>query len=274
MDTSQIGKIFQELRQQRHYKTSDFIPTISKSTINRFENGETDLSLTKFLYALDKMKISLREFESHTYHFSSSHREEDLAQLYALYYHRDDAGLKTLGAQSEDWMLSIAAKCLYNELTTGKRLPVMQQEQLVDYLFTIDDWGTTELTFLNATISQLTPSRISTILDELHEHTKHHNEIFHFSRRVSQIYIKGAFTLVRTAQRKRSEKVLDYAREFTKLDDLFSLNMIQFVSGCWHKKFEDKVLGDQKISSAIAIFEVLGSNHHADFIRFIMEKYM
>ncbi len=271
---SNSGKIFQKIRKHRHFKSTDFLPEISKATIYRFERGEVDISLSKFLFALHKMNISLREFESYATNFHHIQAEEDTTQLYFYFYHRDTTALKNLVATADDAIFRIAALSLYNELTTGKSLVIPLQEALVDFLFEVNDWGTYELTILNATISQLAPKRISLILESLREQTTYHNEVFHFSRRVSQIYLKGAFTFIRTDYQQKARKALDYAENFTKSDDLFSQNLIYFMLGAFDYKFGDKQKGLSEMREANHIFECLHSEHHADFLRFMVEKYL
>ncbi|MDR0200475.1 MAG: hypothetical protein LBI43_07925 [Streptococcaceae bacterium] len=269
------GEIFHAIRKQRGFKVMSFEPGVSKSAISRFEMGETALPIDKLVYALDKMKLSLAEFESFSNDFEASKHNEKLTQLYPLFYHLDAEGLlRLLG--SKDWTFRLAAQALYNELTNGKSLRVGEQTQLMRYFLGLSDWGTYELTIAYATISQFSAGQIKMLFEKIKDDTSYHNQIFHYGRRVSQIFLKGAFGLIIVDEEKSAREILDYTRQFTKKDDLFSLALLYFLEGCYTYHFDLARTreGLAQIREAMHIFTVLGSGHHAEFLRAMAQKYL
>lgn len=271
---SNYGDVFRTIRLQRGFKVTSFEPELSKSALSRFEKGENSLALDKFCQALDKMKLTLTEFEGYAEDFRASKHNEALTQLYPLYYRQDDKALKELADYSRDWSFALAAKALYHELTDGEFLTKAEQSRLAAFLLEVVDWGTYELTILNAVISQFSVGVMRLLLTNLQETAAQHNQIFHFSRRVSQIYVKGIFTLIQEGEEKAARELLVYVEDFTKVDDLFSRALIYYVEGCFGYRFGDKVAGVAQIREAVHIFNLLESEHHADFLREMAQRYL
>lgn len=57
------GKLFRELREQKHISLREAaFGILSKSQLSRFELGENDISLSKFLLLLENINFSMAEF--------------------------------------------------------------------------------------------------------------------------------------------------------------------------------------------------------------------
>lgn len=58
-----FGEIFKKFRETRGLKLKDIAKSgISTSQLSRFENGETDLTITKFINILNEINVSWDEF--------------------------------------------------------------------------------------------------------------------------------------------------------------------------------------------------------------------
>ena len=58
-----LGEIFREFRTNRNISLKQIADnTVSASQISRFERGETDISLSRFLRVLDNMHVEMNEF--------------------------------------------------------------------------------------------------------------------------------------------------------------------------------------------------------------------
>lgn len=66
MRENKYGNYFKELRKQREYTLEDFKEIVPKSTLNKFEKGETDLPILKLEKLLLKLGISLVDFISNS----------------------------------------------------------------------------------------------------------------------------------------------------------------------------------------------------------------
>ena len=58
-----LGRVFHDFRTNRNITLKQVADeTVSVSQISRFERGETDISLTKFLKMLENMHVEMNEF--------------------------------------------------------------------------------------------------------------------------------------------------------------------------------------------------------------------
>ena len=57
------GEIFKRFRESRGLSLKDVAnDNLSKSQLSRFENGQNDLTLNKFIMALNAINVSINEF--------------------------------------------------------------------------------------------------------------------------------------------------------------------------------------------------------------------
>lgn len=58
-----FGEIFKKFRESRGFRLKDVAnEVISTSQLSRFEKGETDLTISKFILILDEINLSIDEF--------------------------------------------------------------------------------------------------------------------------------------------------------------------------------------------------------------------
>ncbi|SUN45864.1 DNA-binding protein [Streptococcus equi subsp. equi] len=76
-----FGKLFKKFRESRGLLLKDVAKAgISTSQLSRFENGEADLTISKFMSALDEINMPIDEFMYAVHDF---HRDE-LVEKYAV----------------------------------------------------------------------------------------------------------------------------------------------------------------------------------------------
>ncbi|MCJ0546976.1 helix-turn-helix domain-containing protein, partial [Enterococcus cecorum] len=58
-----LGKYFKKFRESRHLTLKNIAnESLSIAQLSRFENGTSDLTISKFLYSLNELNMSLEEF--------------------------------------------------------------------------------------------------------------------------------------------------------------------------------------------------------------------
>ena len=92
-----FGEIFKKFRESRGLRLKDVAKAgISTSQLSRFEKGETDLTISKFMFILDEINMPIDEF---MYAVHDVHRDE-LNELLSKVRHfvstRDVEGMKKL----------------------------------------------------------------------------------------------------------------------------------------------------------------------------------
>ena len=73
-----FGEIFKKFRESRGLRLKDVAKVgISTSQLSRFENGETDLTISKFIAVLDEVNVPIDEFMYAVHDF----RRDELNEL-------------------------------------------------------------------------------------------------------------------------------------------------------------------------------------------------
>lgn len=148
-----LGAVFKNLRTNRHISLKQLSDdTVSISQLSRFERGESDISVSKFLTALDKMNVEVREFIDAANNYQQTEQIKFVSALIPLEYERNIAGFKRMMAEEEAkfkahpdvyryhlnviLLQSFVCKC-----DESVPFPKEYVDQITDYLFTTEDWN-------------------------------------------------------------------------------------------------------------------------------------
>lgn len=150
-----FGEIFRKFRESRGLRLKDVTKAgISTSQLSRFEKGETDLTITKFMAILDQINMPIDEFMYAAHDF---HRDElnDLLEKVRLFVTTHDVeGLKKLlisqmekDSQNEKFhqLNTILLKIRLQDLSGETYYNESDLTYLTDYLFSVEHWGNYEL---------------------------------------------------------------------------------------------------------------------------------
>ena len=103
INMKKLGKVFHDFRVNRNISLKQIADeNVSISQISRFERGESDLSVSKFLIALENMKVETGEFMDALQKNHDSETIEFMSKLVPLEYKRDIAGFRKLFDEQRD----------------------------------------------------------------------------------------------------------------------------------------------------------------------------
>lgn len=92
-----FGEIFKKFRESRGLKLKDVAKAgISTSQLSRFEKGETDLTISKFMLILDEINMPIDEFMYAVHDFHRDELNELLSKVRHFVSNHDVDGLKKL----------------------------------------------------------------------------------------------------------------------------------------------------------------------------------
>ena len=98
-----LGQVFKNLRTNRHISLKQISnERVSAAQISRFERGESDISLEKFLIALSNMHIEVSEFMDAVNNYQRTEQIRFMSALIPLEYERNIAGFQKMQAE-EAW---------------------------------------------------------------------------------------------------------------------------------------------------------------------------
>lgn len=92
-----FGEIFKKFRESRGLRLKDVAKAgISTSQLSRFEKGETDLTISKFMFILDEINMPIDEFMYAVHDFHRDELNELLSKVRHFVSTRDVEGMKKL----------------------------------------------------------------------------------------------------------------------------------------------------------------------------------
>lgn len=144
--------IFREFRLNRQFSLKQVASNeLSVSQLSRFERGESDLSLTKFLGALEAIDLSISEFMDRVNKYQKSDQISLMSQMAQYHYQRDVAGLEKMISVEEGKLKKDSSdiRCRLNivlfrgmicECDSSRKMSEEDLCFLSDYLFQKDSW--------------------------------------------------------------------------------------------------------------------------------------
>lgn len=157
--------------------------SVTKSFLSKFENGQSDISISNFMALLNRLNSSMDDvyaIEGTSNDFSSL-----LLQTQAAYQSNDVLILATLrDAELKKWELtninfhkcnSIMLDGLRANLV-DELIPAADSQYIYDYLFEVEFWGVYEIELFGNATYVLSSQNMAYLLNEiLHKTTKYSN---------------------------------------------------------------------------------------------------
>ena len=282
-----LGEVFKKLRTNRHISLKQISnEEVSASQISRFERGEADISLSKFLVALDNMKVEIGEFMDAAKDYKSSEQIKLMKQLVPLEYERNIEGFRKLMAEEEEkfkknpsvyhyHLNTILLQSFVCKCDETIPFPKEYMDELTDYLFTTEEWNYYELILIGNTYLFIDIPLLHKMGQEI---LKQKDAYWNIGSKRNVVMIT-LLNIWETCLHRDSLEVAKFYREKTKAlledeTDLYKLTIHLFLSGLEDYKEGRIELGKDEMNKAIKIFEWVGSenlanNYKKDYARFV-----
>lgn len=201
-----FGKIFKKFRESRGLKLKDFVGSgLSTSQLSRFEKGESDLTITKFILALNELNMPISEFMYAANDFHRDELNEMLEQIRIFVSHNDIQGMKLLlisqleknSPQKKVHKLNvILIKIRLQELSGETYYTDEDLDYLSDYLFSVDYWGCYELLLFMNTLDVFNHDMFMVLSKEMSRRSDFYKEIPNHRRLISTMLLNGYITCI------------------------------------------------------------------------------
>ena len=263
-----LGKVFHDFRTNRNITLKQVADeTVSVSQISRFERGETDISLTKFLKMLENMHVEMNEFMDTMRGYDKTETIRFMSQLVPLEYKRDTAGFqRLLQEQKEKYeknpsvyqyhLNMILAQSFICKCDETVPFPKEYLDEVTDYLFSVDEWKIYELILIgNLYLFMDIP-----LLHKMGQEILRNHAVTGANTGLILITLLNIWE---TCLHRNELKTADYYKDSIPplLSDetlLYERSLYLFLLGLHHSKSGDKELGQEEMERAIQIYEWLG----------------
>lgn len=264
-ELKKIGEIYRELRLDKGIKLSNYIDKgFSKSQLSRFERGETEISLIKFLSALDFINVSIEEFMVIYRGYRNDSFEELLKKLHTLSLTKDAEGLRYLFNEVEGLPNSTTKKI--EKILILSCLSSVESENLItqsdlrfvtDYLFGIESWGYYELSILGNLAQYINGETLVSLGREVLRKTDYYYEVVRNRKLVIQLSIN---IMIRCIESEWFTKAAFFERHIDSLvnveSDMYEKVIFSYVQGYLKFAMGDSG-GKQIMQESLEIFKLL-----------------
>lgn len=278
-----FGEIFKRFRESRGLTLQAISKSgISTSQLSRFENGETDLTITKFIHALDELNMPIEEFMYAAHDFQ---RDEINEILYRIQYYvttRDLEGMKSLlisqlekvDRREQFHNINVILIKIRLQDLSGKSYYTQKDiSYLVDYLFSVDYWGNYELLIFGNTIDVLPHKTFMLMSREMCRRTDFYKELPTNRRLIATMLLNGFITCI---ENNHLIDALYFEKQLNQCHfletEVYEKLVFQYAKNLYkYKKTRDKT-AIIEMRKCIAALKLAGSYHLASIYEQHLEK--
>ena len=265
-----FGEIFKKFRESRGLRLKDVAKAgISTSQLSRFEKGETDLTISKFMFILDEINMPIDEFMYAGHDFHRDELNELLSKVRHFVSTRDVEGMKKLlysQMELEDrrekfhQINIILLKIRLQDLSGETYYTKDDLTYLTDYLFSVEYWGYYELLIFSNTLDVLNHDVFMVLAREMFRRSDFYKEIPNNRRLISTMLLNGYITCV-----ERDQCFFIETEVYERLVFKYAQNLYQY-------KEDGNVKAIIEMKKCVGAMKLAGSHHLAKTYEGHLEK--
>ncbi|MDO4668152.1 MAG: helix-turn-helix domain-containing protein [Streptococcus sp.] len=280
-----FGEIFKKFRESRRLRLKDVAKAgISTSQLSRFEKGETDLTISKFISILDKINMPIDEFMYAVHDFQRDELNEILSKVRHFVSNHDIEGLKKLlYSQMESnpkpkkekfhKLNIVLLKIRLQDLSGESYYSSDDLSYLTDYLFSVEYWGYYELLIFSNTLDVLKHDVFMVLAREMSRRSDFYKEIPNNRRLISSMLLNGYITCV---ERGKFIDALYFEKQLNQCffteTEIYERLVLQYAQHLHRYKKESDCKAIIEMRKCIAAMKLAGSNHLAKTYEGHLEK--
>ena len=260
-----FGAVLKDIRISKNFRLKDLACNeISESTISRFENGVTKLSINHFYILLDRLGTSFSEFEELVHCYYSQKvcfwgELENAVNSSDIFFLQELVQKIELRQKQEKSLCNYHIKLIAEQqINRLANLPYNASKcsEIIKYLLSVDTWMEYELKIFYNSVFFMNTKTISLLYRVVIKKTRHFLKTDMGTHRVIPLYLFNLELLLKN-------NLLDSAQFF--IDDLenlltrqgyyFEKNYFLFLRGVYHIRTNRVEIGKKECSKAIRIFK-------------------
>ena len=269
-----FGEIFKKFRESRGLRLKDLTKAgISTSQLSRFEKGETDLTISKFIHILNEINMPIDEFMYAVHDFHRDELNELLAQVRKYVTTRDIEGMKRLLiSQMENegkrekfhHINTILVKIRLQDLSGEKYYNETELNDLTDYLFGVEYWGYYELLIFMNTLDVLKHDVFMVLAREMSRRSDFYKEIPINRRLISTMLLNAYITCI---EKKKFMDALYFEKQLKQCFfieiEIYERLIFLYAQNLYRYQKNGNKIAIIEMKKCIGAIKLAGSNHLA-----------
>lgn len=266
-----LGKVFKKIRTGKKMSLKDVSGDyLSVSFASKFERGESDITLTRFLMLLNNLNVSIEEFYKLSTNETPSENEQLIGKVSQAYYNNNLLALKKY--QDDEFVKYVETKSkkyLYNSIMiesfmcsiNNTEISVESTKVLSDYLFGIEYWGKYELMIFGNAMGALPVKILTLLIDELTTKTRLFGTVDENYLAKVSILINGVYACIDADELASARKYLDHLSDM-KIPDklLYEKFEMKFATGLYNIKVGKAEIGKKQIENLLTVLIIMESD--------------
>ena len=246
---------------------------ISTSQLSRFEKGETDLTISKFIHVLNEINMPIDEFMYAVHDFHRDELNELLAQVRKYVTTRDIEGMKRLLiSQMENegkrekfhHINTILVKIRLQDLSGEKYYNETDLDDLTDYLFGVEYWGYYELLIFMNTLDVLKHDVFMVLAREMSRRSDFYKEIPINRRLISTMLLNAYITCI---EKKKFMDALYFEKQLKQCffieTEIYERLIFLYAQNLYRYQKNGNKIAIIEMKKCIGAIKLAGSNHLA-----------
>lgn len=271
---SHFGEVVKIIRKSKNLSMKEVVgDKLSIAQLSRFERGESNMTVDNFYYIMQRMKVSLEEFITVYNNYSSSEHIKFINKAATAYLNNDLRTLKELQLleeeklkkDSDDKFLkldTILIKALIFTLDNQYTVPKKDIDYLVDYLFSVDEWGRYELVLFSNTTLIIPIKTLEMLALEIIKKTQFYSQIDENRKLVYVTVINVTSTCIFLGHLSTAMKFIHYLNRLNIPEtDLYGRMFLKYLEALYSYKVGNKAkkMELEKIVSILEYLECSGT---------------
>lgn len=278
------GKIFRELRQQRQISLKQISDKeVSISQISRFERGESDITLSKLLHLLNKIKVIPSEFFHRINSYESYHQISLINQMRQLVFDEDwktfELVLLSLKDEINTHPDDIQNKLNYilfqgilSENNPSYHFPQENLDFLYDHFLATEIWGMEELIVLGNLYRFFDFSILEAFIEEI-LNCHYYYEVRSYINVIESLLLNVIeLTIEKTLFEKSKYYIMKLEPLLKGEHKAYHRIILMYQKGFLRFSLGEK-LGKDIMRDAIKCFEITESTYHATYFKNHFQKW-
>lgn len=266
-----LGPVFRELREGKNISISEITgENCSVSQLSKFERGDSDISLGKFVSVLDQIAVTPSEFATAANDFRQPQFDKLLTDIQKYWIDRNELKLIKMIEEEgkyikKEYMVTFhklnktLIKAMLSGLNSQYKLSKNEKMEVADYLLSIAEWGYYEILLFGNISYYLDYTLVAILTKEMIKKTDYYKEVPNNKRilvsTVINVYFKSIENTALYDASYFKKTISDLLTEETLV---YERTVFMIANGLYLTKTGEEEEGKRMMKEAINIFKVLG----------------
>jgi len=284
-----LGYIFKKVRLEKKYTLKDVAEDImSISLLSKFERGETEITISKFLLLLDKLNVTLEEYAYIYNGYDYTNFEKRMKEINQAYLNNNlNYLIKLQKEETKHWNNSKRTSHKLNAVMITAIIHDLNNEIIIDkedvnfltnYLFDIENWGLYEVILFGNSMNIIKKETVITLSKEMLVKVNLYREIKKVKEEIIRVLIN---TIIFCLQRRYIESMHFFLVSIERILNetpmcYFEKVKVYYLKGIYYLLNDNYDTGRKMCLDAIRMMKIVGDKEmafsHEEFMNDYLKK--